>query len=121
MLDKKIEQRKKLRLRRKARGRKKISGTSERPRLSVFRSAKHIYAQIVDDIKGITIVSASSFEKGSEHKRASVEVCSEVGKRLAQRCKEKNISEIVFDRNGNRYHGRVKAVADGAREGGLQF
>ena len=121
MLEKKIEQRKTLRLRRKARTRKKISGTEARPRLSVFRSSRHVYAQVIDDLKGVTLASASSFEKGSEHKRASVEVCAEVGKKLAARCKEKNIVQIVFDRNGNIYHGRIKALAEGAREGGLQF
>jgi large subunit ribosomal protein L18 len=121
MNEKKVEKNKALRLRRKARTRKKISGTEERPRLSVFRSSTHVYAQVVDDVKRVTLVSASSFEKGAESKRASIEVCREVGKKLAVRCKEKNIGKIVFDRNGNIYHGRIKALAEGAREGGLEF
>lgn len=109
-----------LRERRKLRGRKKISGTTERPRLSVYRSDTHIYAQVIDDSKGATVVSASSFEKG-KHRRASIPVCTELGKAIAERCKAKGIERVVFDKNGFTYHGRVKALADGAREGGLQF
>ncbi len=109
-----------LRQRRKLRIRKKISGTAERPRLSVFRSDRHIYAQVVDDVKGATLASVSSFEKGN-HRRADKEVCAELGKALAERCKAKNIAAVVFDKNGFTYHGRVKALADGAREGGLRF
>lgn len=109
-----------LKLRRKARSRKKLQGTSDRPRLSVFRSEKHIFVQVIDDIKGQTILSASSFEKGS-NTRANVEVCYEVGKRIASRCKEHKIANVVFDKNGSIYHGRVKAVAEGARESGLNF
>lgn len=109
-----------LRARRKMRGRKRISGTTERPRLSVYRSDTHISAQVIDDIKGTTLASVSSFEKGV-HKRANVEVCTALGKKLAERCKEKGIGKIVFDKNGFTYHGRVKALADGAREGGLDF
>lgn len=120
MTDKKIENKKRLKLRRKIRGRQSIVGTAERPRMSVFRSARHVYVQIIDDAAQRTLVSASSFEKGN-HGSANIEGCLEVGKRIAARCKEKNIQQVVFDRNGNRYHGRVKAVADGARENGLQF
>jgi large subunit ribosomal protein L18 len=109
-----------LRERRKLRGRKKISGTTERPRLSVYRSDAHIYAQVIDDSKGVTLVSASSFEKGN-HRRANIPVCTELGKAIAERCKAKNIGSVVFDKNGFTYHGRVKALADGAREGGLLF
>lgn len=109
-----------LRERRKLRGRKKINGSLERPRLSIYRSDKHVYAQVIDDVAGTTIASVSSFEKGN-HRRASVEVCSQLGKILAERCKAKNIGAVVFDKNGFTYHGRVKAFADGAREGGLQF
>ena len=116
----KTSKREVLRTRRKMRIRKKISGTELRPRLSVFRSDKHVYAQVIDDLKGSTLVSISSFEKGN-HKRASIPVCNELGKKLAERCKAKNINAIVFDKNGFNYHGRVKALADGAREGGLQF
>ena len=109
-----------LRLRRKKRVRKKIYGTTERPRLSVFRSASHLYAQVIDDTTGRTLASVSSFEKGS-HKRANVGVCTELGKTLAERCTAKDINTVVFDKNGFTYHGRVKALADGAREGGLSF
>jgi large subunit ribosomal protein L18 len=109
-----------LRTRRKLRGRKKISGTTERPRLSVYRSDTHIYAQVIDDVKGTTLASISSFEKGN-HRRANIGVCTELGKALAERCKAKNINAVVFDKNGFTYHGRVKALAEGAREGGLQF
>ena len=110
-----------LRLRRKKRIRKKITGTTERPRLSVYRSDRHISAQVIDDLTGQTLAQVSSFEKGTEHARASIPVCADLGKKLAERCKAKNIGTVVFDKNGFTYHGRVKALADGAREGGLQF
>lgn len=109
-----------LRARRKLRGRKKINGTAERPRLSIFRSDMHISCQVIDDLEGATLVSVSSFEKGA-HKRANKTVCTELGKKLAERCKAKNINQVVFDKNGFTYHGRISAFADGAREGGLQF
>jgi large subunit ribosomal protein L18 len=109
-----------LRERRKMRIRKKIFGTTERPRLSVFRSDRHIYAQVIDDLKGATLACVSSFEKG-QHRRANVGVCNELGKALAERCKAKSIGAVVFDKNGFAYHGRIKALAEGAREGGLQF
>lgn len=114
------KQRLELKLRRKKRIRKKIRGTSERPRLSVFKSAKHIYAQVIDDVKGHTLVSVSSFEKGA-HKRANVKACEELGRLVAERCMSSQIEKIVLDKNGNKYHGRVKAFADGARSGGLSF
>ena len=109
-----------LRLKRKRRVRSKVSGSAERPRLSVFRSASHMYVQVIDDSKGETILSAGTYDKGKA-KRAGVEVCSELGKKIASACKEKSISKVVFDKNGFAYHGRVKAVAEGAREGGLVF
>lgn len=109
-----------LRERRKLRARKKINGTNERPRLSVYRSDRHVYAQVIDDLAGHTLASVSSFEKGN-HKRANLGVCTELGKALAERCKAKNIGAVVFDRNGFAYHGRIKALAEGAREGGLSF
>jgi len=117
-------QRQEARLKRKIRIRVKMSGTQERPRLSVFRSARHIYAQIIDDITGRTLVSASSLEKGIKEQpklesKIAMAVC--VGKLVAQRAKESGIKKVVFDRNGFLYHGRVKAVSDGAREGGLDF
>ena len=110
----------KLRLRRKKRVRKKISGSMERPRLSLFRSAKHVYAQVIDDLAGKTLVSISSFGK-DEKAKANKEGCAELGKKLAELCKEKKIETVVFDRNGCAYHGRIKAFADGAREGGLKL
>ena len=110
-----------LRARRKARVRKKIHGTKERPRLSLFRSARHVYAQLIDDDSASTLLSVSSFEKGEKKERANVAVCHELGKLLGERSKEKGVLKVVFDKNGNRYHGRVKAFADGAREGGLIF
>jgi large subunit ribosomal protein L18 len=104
----------------KLRIRKKISGTGERPRLTVFRSNEHIYAQLIDDTAGHTLASASSRDEGvGEGKR--VEVSGAVGLRLAERAREAGIDRVVFDRNGYRYHGRVKALAEGARKGGLQL
>jgi len=102
--------------------RKKLKGTSERPRLAVFRSVAHIYAQVIDDSKGVTIASASSAEKGSPDKTGgNVAAAKEIGKRVAERSKEKGVSKVVFDRGGYLYHGRVKALADAAREAGLEF
>src|SRR5438270_3103174 len=106
------------RYRRHLRVRKKVTGTQERPRLVVFRSLKHISAQIVDDVAGRTLMTVSSTVIDSGKK---TEKSLEVGKRIAARAKEAGITRVVFDRAGYRYHGRVKAVADGAREGGLEF
>ena len=112
------------RTRRKIHIRKKISGTPERPRLTVFRSLKHIYVQAIDDVTGATIAQASSLNDEAVKQiiegNGKVGVSTAVGKAIAQRLKEKNIESAVFDRNGYLYHGRVKAIADGAREGGLQ-
>lgn len=116
--------RKRSRLKRKKRIRKKIFGTQQRPRLSVFRSAKHIYAQIIDDTTGHTIVAASSLEqevKSQPKFDNKVAMADYVGKLLGQRAVSKGVSKVVFDRNGFLYHGRVKAVSDGAREAGLDF
>ena len=107
--------------RRHRRVRGKISGTAERPRLSVFRSENNIYAQIIDDTKGVTLVSASSLEKGFEGSGSNCEAAKKVGEAIAERAKAKGIEAVVFDRGGYLYHGRVKALAEGAREGGLQF
>lgn len=112
--DKKYQRR--LRIKRGVRA--KISGTAERPRLSVYRSNKHVYAQLIDDTEGHTLVAASSMEDGVAE-GAPVEVSRAVGQRLAERAKEAGIEQVVFDRNGYRYHGRVRALAEGAREGGL--
>jgi len=100
--------------------RKKLSGTAERPRLAVFRSIKHIYAQVIDDRTGTTLASASSAEKGSGD-GGNVAGAKAIGKLVAERAKEKGIGAVVFDRGGFLYHGRVKALADAAREAGLQF
>ncbi|MGD8542949.1 MAG: 50S ribosomal protein L18 [Desulfobacteraceae bacterium] len=119
-----LDKKRKARLKRKARIRKSISGTPEHPRLSVFRSAKHIYAQVIDDVHGRTLVSASSLEKeigeNTELKGKTARAVL-VGKLVARRALDQNIKSVVFDRNGFLYHGRVKAVSDGAREGGLDF
>ncbi|WP_461210867.1 50S ribosomal protein L18 [Desulfocurvus sp. DL9XJH121] len=111
------------RLRRKIRIRKKVSGTAERPRLCVFRSNAHIYANLVNDETGETILSAStlSLSKDGAAKSLNKELATEVGREIAKLAKEKNVADVVFDRNGYLYHGRVKALADGAREGGLNF
>ena len=101
--------------------RKKISGTNERPRLSVFRSNKSIYAQVIDDLKAITLVSASITDLEGDNKSLNMESAKAVGKLVAQKAIEKGINAVVFDRNGYLYHGRIKALAEGAREGGLQF
>lgn len=109
------------RLKRHKRVRGKISGTSERPRLNVFRSGNNIYAQVIDDTQGITLASASSLEKGFEGRGNNAEAAAKVGKAIAQRAKDKGVETVVFDRGGYLYHGRVKALADGAREAGLNF
>ncbi len=105
--------------RRKIRVRAKIKGTSERPRLSVFRSNKGMFLQIIDDTKGYTLVSAYTKEIDKKDKKTAISF--ELGKLIAKKAIEKGIKKVVFDRNGYKYHGRVKAVADGAREGGLIF
>jgi large subunit ribosomal protein L18 len=115
----------KARLRRKKSTRKRITGSSERPRLNVFRSAKHIYAQIIDDAQGQTLVAASSIEKDAlksdDDAKGKIGVAVSVGKLIAERAKAKKISKVVFDRNGFLYHGRIKALSDGARKSGLDF
>lgn len=99
--------------------RNKVSGSSTKPRLSVFRSNKAIYAQLIDDLDGTTITSCSSRELGSSN--ATIEVSQNVGKELAKKAQDKGVETVVFDRGGYLYHGRVKALAEGAREGGLKF
>ena len=107
----------------KLRTRKKIKGTSEVPRLAVYRSNKQIYVQVIDDLKGSTLLSACSKEKEISAKTGikKVEQAKLVGKLLAEKCKEKGIESVVFDRSGSKYHGRVKSLAEAAREGGLKF
>ena len=109
------------RMKRHSRVRSKISGTPERPRLSVFRSENNIYAQIIDDVAGNTLVSASTVEKGFEGNGGNVEAAKKIGALVAERALKKGIEEVVFDRGGYIYHGRVQALADGAREAGLKF
>ena len=109
------------RLKRHKRVRAKISGTPEMPRLNVFRSEANIYAQIIDDVNGVTLVSASSLEKGFEGRGNNCEAAAKVGEAIAQRAKDKGIDTVVFDRGGYLYHGRVKALAEGARKAGLEF
>ena len=111
----------KARIRRHSRVRGKISGTAECPRLDVFRSNSNIYAQLIDDVKGVTLAAASSVEKDFGETKGNKEEARKVGQLIAKRALEKNITEVVFDRGGYVYHGRVKELAEGAREGGLKF
>ena len=102
--------------------RKKVTGTPQRPRLAVFRSLNHIYAQVIDDGQGLTLCAASSVEKSAGVERGgNIDAAKAVGKLIAERAKEKGIERVVFDRGGYLYHGRVKSLADAAREAGLQF
>ena len=101
--------------------RNRFSGTAERPRLAVFRSNNHMYCQIIDDVAGNTLCSASTVEKGFEGNGGNCEAAKKIGSVIAERALKKGIEEVVFDRGGNIYHGRVKALAEGAREGGLKF
>ena len=101
--------------------RRKLAGTAERPRLAVFRSVAHIYAQVIDDAAATTLVSASSVDKGGKTNGGNVMAAKAIGKLVAQRAKEKGIKQVVFDRGGYQYHGRIKALADAAREAGLEF
>ena len=110
-----------MRLHRHVRVRGKISGTPNRPRLNVFRSNANIYAQIIDDVNGVTLVSASTVEKNFEGAKGNAEAAKKVGQLVAERALAKGIDTVVFDRGGYVYHGRVAALAEGAREGGLKF
>lgn len=110
-----------VRKKRHVRVRTKISGTAERPRLNVFRSNKNIYAQLIDDVAGVTLVSASTQETAFEGAGSNVEAAAKIGETIAKRAAEKNITAVVFDRGGYLYHGRVKALAEAARENGLEF
>jgi large subunit ribosomal protein L18 len=101
--------------------RRKLSGTPQRPRLAVFRSVAHIYAQVIDDTEGRTIVSASSVDKGGKTNGGNVAAAKSIGKLVAERARDKGIKSVVFDRGGYQYHGRIKALADAAREAGLEF
>ena len=111
-----------MRIARHRRVREKVSGTSEYPRLNVFRSNKNIFAQIIDDEKGVTLVSASSIDKELKLENGSnIEAATKVGQLLAKRAKEQKITKVIFDRGGYQYHGRVEALADASRENGLEF
>ena len=112
------------RSKRKRRIRKKVSGDQERPRLTVFRSAKHMYAQVIDDTKGITLLHVSTLGKALKAEaddKAKTDAAKLIGQTIAKACKEKGIAKVVFDRNGYLYHGRIKALAEAAREAGLDF
>lgn len=109
------------RIRRHQRVRKNISGTAEKPRLNVFRSAKHIYAQIIDDVKGVTLAAASSMDKDFNGYGGNIDGAKAVGIKIAEKAQAAGIKNVVFDRGGYVYHGRVAALAEGAREGGLEF
>ena len=122
MSDSTIEKKRELRGRRKARIRFKVSGSPDRPRLSVYRSLNHIYAQVIDDTSGKTLAAASTLSPElKDGKGKKKELAKEVGKLVAKKCQEAKIAAVVFDRNGFMYHGRIAAVAEGAREGGLKF
>jgi large subunit ribosomal protein L18 len=119
-----LDQKKSARLKRQARVRKKITGSPARPRLNVFKSARHIYAQLIDDVTGVTLVSASTLVPGVAEGLAytgNIEAATKVGAEIAKKALEKEISSVVFDRNGFLYHGRIKALAEAARENGLSF
>jgi large subunit ribosomal protein L18 len=120
----KMQDRNKIRLRKHVRVRRKIAGTPERPRLCVYRSLKHIYAQVIDDVSGTTIVAASTMDeavKGKKGYTGNKNAAREVGKLVGAKAIEKGIKKVVFDRGGYLYHGRVQELADGAREAGLEF
>ena len=109
------------RIKRHERVRKNVSGTAQRPRLNVYRSLNHIYAQVIDDEKGVTLVAASSMDKDFEGYGGNVEAAKKVGAKVAEKALAAGIKQVVFDRGGYVYHGRVAALAEGAREGGLEF
>lgn len=113
----------KARLKRHLRVRKKIQGTAERPRLNIFRSSKHMYAQLIDDVQGVTIAAASTQDKELKEvgNGGNVDAATKVGALIAERAKKAGVNQVVFDRGGYLYHGRVKALADAAREAGLEF
>jgi len=117
----KIEDKARRRVKRRASIRKKISGTAERPRLTVYKSNKHTYVQAIDDTTGVTLAAASNLEKEQRGIQNKVSALEQLGALIGQRLKGKNIAEVVFDRNGYRYHGKVKAIAEGARKAGIRL
>ena len=119
-----MNQKQELRRRRHARVRRKVVGTPARPRLAVFRSLNHIYAQVIDDTSGHTLAAASTLDpslRGEQKSGGNIEAAQAVGRLIAQRAREKGVERVVFDRGGFKYHGRVRSLADAAREGGLEF
>jgi len=119
MINKKNSNKQRLIRHRRVRG--KVKGTTQRPRLDVFRSSRHIYAQVIDDLAGATLCSASTLDKGFEGSTGDIEAARKVGSAVAEKAMKLGITEVVFDRGGYIYHGRVKALAEGARDGGLKF
>lgn len=115
------ESRNKLRLKRKRRVRAKVFGTAKKPRISVFRSLRKTYVQVIDDEKGITLAAVETGKSSAKSKKGKIEAAREAGKQIAEKCAKIKISQAVFDRGGYKYHGRVKALAEGAREGGLKI
>ncbi len=101
--------------------RKRLAGTAERPRLAIFRSVNHIYAQVIDDVQGVTLAAASTTESAFDKSGGNIAAATEIGKLIAERAKEKGVKRVVFDRGGYIYHGRVKSLAEAAREAGLEF
>jgi large subunit ribosomal protein L18 len=116
-----LDSKNEIRLRIHKRIRRRVAGTQERPRLAVFRSLNHIYAQVIDDAQGFTLAAAATTEKDLRGKGGNIEGAKLIGRKVAERAKEKGITKVVFDRGGYLYHGRVKALADAAREAGLEF
>jgi large subunit ribosomal protein L18 len=116
-----LDSKNEIRLRIHKRIRRRVAGTQERPRLAVFRSLNHIYAQVIDDAQGFTLAAAATTEKDLRGKGGNIEGAKVIGRKVAERAKEKGITKVVFDRGGYLYHGRVKALADAAREAGLEF
>jgi large subunit ribosomal protein L18 len=116
-----LKDKRRRRLRRKLHIRKRVSGTSEKPRMSIFKSNRHLYVQVIDDSEGTTLAAASNMEKDLRDIKMNAKDAGRLGQVIGQRLKEKKIKQVVFDRNGFAYHGVVKAVADGAREAGIQF
>lgn len=116
-----LDSKNEIRLRIHKRIRRRVGGTGQRPRLAVFRSLNHIYAQVIDDTKGFTLAAAASTEKDLRGKGGNLEGAKLIGQKVAERAKEKGITRVVFDRGGYLYHGRIKALADAAREAGLEF
>jgi len=116
-----LKDKRRRRLRRKLHVRKRISGTASKPRMSIFKSNRHIYVQVIDDSEGTTLAAASNMEKDLRDIKTNAKDAGRLGQAIGQRLKDKSISQVVFDRNGYAYHGIIKAVADGARKAGIQF